>query len=456
MRDGVRARRRRGDDRIDARDGGEDEINCGAGNDVAIVDARRGRGLRLRGGRGSRDRPARRPLLSSCARGELADPGGRRAPRGRATATRTCAGASSSPARRRSPGRPGMAGVLPAETLVAEAAKRAGAQAVPKPRDLPIDTFVVLMMENRSFDHYFGWHPKRRRQERRPHLPGPRRHQTFATHHLTPDFQGCGFRDPDHGWDGGRHQHNGGKHGRLRQGNEDGHGQRRVRARLLPGGGPRLHPGRRRRLPALRPLLLLDHGLDLPNRHYQLAAQSGGQKSNESRPRPSRRPASSGRRSSTAPRRAGLTSPTTSPTCRCRRSTASAGWPGCGRSTSTTARRGRARCRRSASSTRRSATAAGATGSRPTSTRTATSASARRSCPTSSTPSSSRRSIKRGALFIVYDEWGGFFDHVRRRACPTTAQQPRRPRQGLVADGLPHPGGRGLALRAQAAAASAT
>ena len=26
---------------------------------------------------------------------------------------------------------------------------------------------------------------------------------------------------------------------------------------------------------------------------------------------------------------------------------------------------------------------------------------------------------KRGALFIVYDEWGGFFDHVPRRACPT-------------------------------------
>ena len=54
----------------------------------------------------------------------------------------------------------GMAGVLPAETLVAEAAKHASRKPFPKPRDLPIDTFVVLMMENRSFDHYFGWHPK--------------------------------------------------------------------------------------------------------------------------------------------------------------------------------------------------------------------------------------------------------------------------------------------------------
>ena len=69
----------------------------------------------------------------------------------------------------------GWPGVLPAETLVAEAAKRAARKPFPKPRDLPIDTFVVLMMENRSFDHYFGWHPQRRRQERGALLPEPRR-----------------------------------------------------------------------------------------------------------------------------------------------------------------------------------------------------------------------------------------------------------------------------------------
>ena len=45
----------------------------------------------------------------------------------------------------------------------------------PKPRDLPIDTFVVLMMENRSFDHYFGWHPKADGAQRRALLPEPRR-----------------------------------------------------------------------------------------------------------------------------------------------------------------------------------------------------------------------------------------------------------------------------------------
>ena len=43
-------------------------------------------------------------------------------------------------------------------------------RALPSPRNLPIDTFVVLMMENRSFDHYFGWVPERRRAPGGPQL----------------------------------------------------------------------------------------------------------------------------------------------------------------------------------------------------------------------------------------------------------------------------------------------
>src|SRR3954469_20712239 len=78
---------------------------------------------------------------------------------------------------------------LSPETLVAEAAARQGrAAALPSPRNLPIDTFVVLMMENRSFDHYLGW------------LPGADGIQggltytdaggtPHATHRLTGDFQ---------------------------------------------------------------------------------------------------------------------------------------------------------------------------------------------------------------------------------------------------------------------------
>ena len=52
----------------------------------------------------------------------------------------------------------GLAGLssLPAGTLLAEAA-RAQITGLPSPRNLPLDHVVVVMMENRSFDHYFGW-----------------------------------------------------------------------------------------------------------------------------------------------------------------------------------------------------------------------------------------------------------------------------------------------------------
>ena len=54
----------------------------------------------------------------------------------------------------------GLAGMtmLPSGTLLAEAAKaQATGSGLPDPRNMPLDHVVVLMMENRSFDHYFGW-----------------------------------------------------------------------------------------------------------------------------------------------------------------------------------------------------------------------------------------------------------------------------------------------------------
>ena len=114
-----------------------------------------------------------------------------------------------------------LATVLPANTLVAEAALEQRRTQLPAPRNLPIDTFVVLMMENRSFDHYLGW------------LPGADGHQSGLqftdrngqaqqTRRLAPDFQGCGHPDPDHSWAGGRTQLNGGRcDGFLRSGDND-------------------------------------------------------------------------------------------------------------------------------------------------------------------------------------------------------------------------------------------
>jgi phospholipase C len=54
----------------------------------------------------------------------------------------------------------GLAGIggLPAATILAEEAEAANKlNRMPSPRNVPIDHFVILMMENRSFDHYFGW-----------------------------------------------------------------------------------------------------------------------------------------------------------------------------------------------------------------------------------------------------------------------------------------------------------
>ena len=115
----------------------------------------------------------------------------------------------------------GLGTLLDPETLMAEAARKQRRTALPSPRNLPIDTFVVLMMENRSFDHYLGWLPGadgRQAGLTYTDLAG----QAASTHRLAPDFQGCEFLDPDHSWDGGRTQVNGGAmDGFLRSGDND-------------------------------------------------------------------------------------------------------------------------------------------------------------------------------------------------------------------------------------------
>jgi phospholipase C len=78
-------------------------------------------------------------------------------------------------------------------------------ESLPAPESSGIEHVVVLMMENRSFDHFLGW------------LPGAdgmqagleyvdRRGQAHATYHLDGEFQGCQYRDPDHSYRGGRIQ----------------------------------------------------------------------------------------------------------------------------------------------------------------------------------------------------------------------------------------------------------
>jgi phospholipase C len=73
-----------------------------------------------------------------------------------------------------------------------------------------IKHIVVVMMENRSFDHFLGWLPNANgKQAGLSYLDvnGVR----HSTHELAPDWTGCGFNDPDHSYSGGRVEVDGGR-----------------------------------------------------------------------------------------------------------------------------------------------------------------------------------------------------------------------------------------------------
>lgn len=65
------------------------------------------------------------------------------------------------------------------------------------------------MMENRSFDHLLGWLPGADGRQRGL-LYADSDGQVHHTHALAPDYTGCGHPDPDHSYDGGRIQYDGG------------------------------------------------------------------------------------------------------------------------------------------------------------------------------------------------------------------------------------------------------
>jgi phospholipase C len=84
-----------------------------------------------------------------------------------------------------------------------------GSSALPKPSKSGLDHIVVVVMENRSFDHMLGWLPGADgKQAGLTYMDATGTpHQTFP---LAPDFQGCTFRDPDHSFDGARVEWNNG------------------------------------------------------------------------------------------------------------------------------------------------------------------------------------------------------------------------------------------------------
>ena len=98
-------------------------------------------------------------------------------------------------------------------------------------KESPIDTVVVVMMENRSFDHYVGWLADDKRYLERgksrygkrfrvngkqvQSFPGPDGAPVQTAPLLTNPaqsnpYRGCGYMDPGHGWTQGRAQRDGG------------------------------------------------------------------------------------------------------------------------------------------------------------------------------------------------------------------------------------------------------
>ena len=72
-----------------------------------------------------------------------------------------------------------------------------------------VEHVVVLMLENRSFDHFLSWLPGADGRHNMTYLATDG--NVYPNYPLAPDFQGCGYSDPDHSWEGFLIQHNFGK-----------------------------------------------------------------------------------------------------------------------------------------------------------------------------------------------------------------------------------------------------
>jgi phospholipase C len=175
----------------------------------------------------------------------------------------------------------GLAGVasLPPSLLLAEAAQaQARRNPLPSPRNIEIDHFVVLMMENRSFDHYFGWlsgDADAMQQQIYPNAEG----QPVETRHFKTlgsggdEYKGCGHPDPGHGWDSGRVQ--------LQQGfMAEGSGNDEYALTYFNEGElPFIHPAAKAYTSYDRYFCSILSST-WPNRYYKWSGQAGGRKTN--------------------------------------------------------------------------------------------------------------------------------------------------------------------------------
>ena len=148
-----------------------------------------------------------------------------------------------------------LGGFGPLESAMAQTA-------LPPPDLSGIDHIVVAMMENRSFDHVLGWlEGADGRQQGLRYTD--RSGVSHATYRLAPDYQGCGHPDPDHSYQGGRVEFNGGAcDGWLRAGDNDAYAIGYYTKKDLS-----FLRRRRASLDGLRSLLRRDHGRHLRQPH---------------------------------------------------------------------------------------------------------------------------------------------------------------------------------------------
>jgi phospholipase C len=71
-----------------------------------------------------------------------------------------------------------------------------------------LDHIIVVTMENRSFDHLLGWLPGA--DGRQAGLSYRDRNGVLHPTHRLAQLHGCGYTDPNHSYEGGRQEYNGG------------------------------------------------------------------------------------------------------------------------------------------------------------------------------------------------------------------------------------------------------
>jgi phospholipase C len=126
--------------------------------------------------------------------------------------------------RRQLLGAAGAAGLLAAGGGWRAPLRQAFAAATLDPAASGIEHIVVVMMENRSFDHFLGWLPGANGAQDTVTARYPDQQGTLRPNHHLTEPRGCDHPDPDHSYAGGRFQLNGGAMDNFARGHNDNYG----------------------------------------------------------------------------------------------------------------------------------------------------------------------------------------------------------------------------------------